>query len=144
MIRAAWKTFNGFEDMHTELVEKASSCLCLVQAGRCFRPPGWDSDAFCSNLYYACHFEGLRYAIKCKQNLVRVCQDWRAGRVKSLQSSIYKVLYKTVDGAQVWTDLINEKLGVLVGGVHHDRVMLRCNLLEFINGLHKCPSSSRT
>ena len=60
--------------------------------------------------------------------------------MKSLQSSIYKTLYKTVDGVQVWTDLINEKLGVLVEGVHHDRVMLRSNLLEFTNGFHKCPA----
>jgi len=149
MIRAAWKTFQGCEDMHKKLEEKASLSLSLPQACAgslpSALPPGWDSRAFCSNLHDACHYKGLRYAAECKAGLSRVYYHWKAGNGNlSLQKEIYNVLCKTVDGAHVWTELINDKLGILVGEAYNNKIFLRSDLVEFINGFRKCPSSCQT
>ena len=119
--------------------------LSLSQVSACSLPPGWDSRAFCSNLHDACHYKGLKYASKCKVGLSRVFCNWKAGKRKeSLQSVIYKALCKTVDGAHVWAEFLNEKLGILVGETCNNKILLRTDLVVFINGFRRCPSSSQT
>ena len=58
MIRSAFKTFAGIQEMHFELVGKARGSSCLSLAYQEMRPPGWDAPACCSNLFHASQFSG--------------------------------------------------------------------------------------
>ena len=61
MIRSGFKTFVGSEDMHLILADKARESSCLSLASREITPPGWDAPSFCSNLFHASQFSGLRH-----------------------------------------------------------------------------------
>ena len=57
MLRAAWKTYEGFESMHEDLTSNAresQSLSCLNS----ITPPGWDSPAMITSLSQATHFTG--------------------------------------------------------------------------------------
>ena len=60
-----------------------------------------------------------------------------------LQSKIYKILNKCIDGADVWTSLINNKLEILVGP-QEDRQVQRSDVLRICNILKKSPGSVQT
>ena len=61
MLRSAFKTFEGFLEMHSELSDKARECSSLHLAYTEIKPPGWDAPAFCTNLAEAVKFKGLRH-----------------------------------------------------------------------------------
>ena len=85
MIRGAYKTFSGCQDMHLQLSVKARESSCLSLAYREMKPPGWDAPAFCSNLFHSSQFANLRHGSTCKIALARVIYEWTAGvRRKSL------------------------------------------------------------
>ena len=78
MIRGAFKTFVGAQNMHSMLVEGASESSCLSLAYSEMKPPGWDSPAFCSNLFHASIFSGLRHGSQYEVSLARVIYEWIA------------------------------------------------------------------
>jgi hypothetical protein len=86
MLRAAFKTFDGYVRMHDDLAETAllnSDCNNAVST---IIPPGWDSSAFCTNLRDASQFRNLRYAPKCVASLSKSVYEWKSGvGGKSLQ-----------------------------------------------------------
>ena len=77
MIRSAFKTFTRIQEMQFELAAKARESSCLSLAYREMRPPGWDAPAFCSNLFHASQFSGLRHGSQCKVALARVIYEWK-------------------------------------------------------------------
>ena len=79
MIRGAYKTSSGCQDMHLQLSVKARDSSCLSLAYREMKPPGWDAPAFYSNVYHASLFNGLRHGSQCKASLARVIYEWTAG-----------------------------------------------------------------
>ena len=94
MIRNAYKTVIGIQEMHSELVGKARESSCLHIAYTEIKPAVWDSLAFCSNLFHASQLLGLRHGSLCKVSLARAMYEWRSSvRPKSfsLQKSIQSV-----------------------------------------------------
>jgi hypothetical protein len=60
-------------------------------------PHGWDYDAFCSNLYHASKFKGMKLASKAKVPLARTLHEWLAARSRGkcgapLQKAFYNNL----------------------------------------------------
>ena len=112
MLRAAFKTFEGFELMHSELSEKAFWSSNTANAVSTIIPPGWDSDAFSTNLSNAIKFQNLKYAHKAVSPLSKIVKDYREGKGgKSLQKKFYECLNGTI--GEAWVPLINDKLSVL-------------------------------
>ena len=115
MIRGANKTFKGFTDMHKELISAAESAQCLASAYRNIIPPGWDSPAFCSNLYNASCMTSLRHASQCSNILSGAIQQWKTGGAKSsLQKLVYTSIQRSISNdTALWVDFIQDKLSVL-------------------------------
>ena len=82
MIGSSYKTFTGIQEMHIELAGKATDSSSLHIAYAEIRPPGWDAPAFCSNLFYASQFNGLRHGSQCKVALARVIYEWSTNTVR--------------------------------------------------------------
>jgi len=152
LLRAAFKTFQGYEAMHKELEELAPLCLSLSQAGVTITPPGWDSDAFCSNLYNASRFEGMKTASNSqapiKHSLSSALKLWQRARARgqnggSLQKRFYVVLENSISNG--WISLLNNKLGVFLdseGGP--PTPFTNSHLQEFIKSFKSCPTSIQT
>ena len=85
MLRAAFKTFDGYVWMHDDLAETAflnSDCGNALST----IPPGWDSRVCCTNLRDASQFHNLRYAHNVDL-LSKSVHEWKAGvGGKSLQN----------------------------------------------------------
>ena len=89
MIRAACRTLVNYEVMHNYLVKVALEGLCLNSAvmGETI-PPGWDSEAFCTNLVNCC--KGLIGNLPAPKvnELKRWIKDYKKGRI-STQGSVH-------------------------------------------------------
>ena len=88
LIRAANKTFVGFEDMHGELVQLAMlrrlNEVCL-RVG----VPGWDSDAICTNLMRAKMGDVLQHTSQVENHICNISRSYDNGELKgSLQKHI--------------------------------------------------------
>ena len=89
-VRAAWKTFSGFSEMHELLVKKAleANPLCRAIQGD-FSPMGWNHKAFCTNLHEA--FDGVIVDNSfgdCKAILARVKREYDLGKIKKRGSKV--------------------------------------------------------
>jgi len=139
MLRSAWKTFSGHGDMHTTLVRKAEDCSNLARAWQSCVPPGFDSPAFCSNLYNVTRFEELSYGSECSELLEVAHRKWRRkGSKTSLQKEVYKILEGSI--ADPWTTLINTKLDVF--GIEYN--ICEQQWMTFCQGIGQAPQGIRT
>ena len=86
VMRATCRTSIGYEDMHLRLAEKAKECSNLASALSSIIPPGWDSPAFCSNLYFAPLFDCLKYAPGSKH-----AHEWRVKGGLFFHKRVYDV-----------------------------------------------------
>ena len=110
MVRAATKTLSCYEEWH-EAISKAALeglPLSLAFSGE-ITPIGWDSSAFCTNLYWASRgiLQGWPDPETAKgvSNLVG---QFRNGVLKgSCQGKMYKFLHSCIDPD--WPDLINRR-----------------------------------
>ena len=112
LIRAANKTFVGFEDMHGELVQLAMlrrlNEVCL-RVG----VPGWDSDAICTNLMRAKMGDVLQHTSQVKNDICNISRSYDNGELKgSLQKHIYKIL--TPNPKCQWHDVLKHKVNLLL------------------------------
>ena len=116
MLRSSLKTFVGFEVMHKNLLSVSESSNCLAQAFHDLSiiPPGWDSPAFCSNLFHAQKFERLQHASQCKFELDKAVRKWRRNPSGlSLQKLCYTILHNSISRSEQWTKFISGKLDTL-------------------------------
>ena len=80
MLRAALKTLAEFDTMHIELKNLAFECLPFAFGSKTIIPPGWDSDAFCTNLYKARRLESNNQIWQARARIHNIICEWRAGR----------------------------------------------------------------
>ena len=116
MLRSSLKTFVGFEDMHKSLlfVSESSSCLAHAFNSSNIIPTGWDSPAFCSNLFHAVKFNGLQHASKFKPQLDKAIKLWkRKPKGTTLQKLCYNTLHNEISKCGQWTNFISGKLDTL-------------------------------
>ena len=71
LLRAAWKTFQGYEEMHNELISLAVDCQNLASIFSPI-PPGWDSPAFVTNLTNASSLTNLSCGYKSTRELLAI------------------------------------------------------------------------
>ena len=112
LIRAANKTFVGFEEMHEELVQ-LSLHRHLSQICSKVGVPGWDTDAFCTNLVKGKRCVDLPHAGQNSNELYRIQCNYNNGELKgSLQKQIYKAL--SARSSCVWADVIRHKVNLIL------------------------------
>ena len=140
MMRAAFKTLVNFESMHIKLTALARESLPLNWAFSTSIPPGWDCEAFCTNLYHASKFErkeplrrklweptpGVQpspyttaqpspYTTATKMALHRIVADWRRGLGgKSLQKQFYNCIRDM--SRDKWCETIQHKVNTVLTG----------------------------
>jgi hypothetical protein len=146
MLRSAFKTFEGFIEMHSELSDKARECSSLHLAYTEIKPPGWDAPAFCTNLAEAVKFKGLRHSSTCKIALSRAVCDWKANaRKASLQKVFHTCVSHSIACKVSWVPFINGKLIVLGASSGPGDFDLSPQVWhEFCLVVRKSPSSSQT
>ena len=92
--RASSKTLNASEQMHSSLCCMATEGVLLSDLGS-IRPPGWDSDAFASQLYWASIGLGLsldEHASQIRTLFEEVCDGKGLKARQSQQSAFYSAL----------------------------------------------------
>jgi hypothetical protein len=144
MLRAAFKTFDGYMRMHDDPAETAFLNSDCSNALSTIIPPGWDSSAFCTNLRDASRFRNLRYAHKCVAPLSKSVYEWKAGLGgKSLQKKFYTNICNSM--LEPWVALINDKLKVLnaVEGLPGN-IFTNEHFLEFSRDLKMLPSTMKS
>jgi len=143
MLRAAFRTLVDYAPMHNELRSLAVACLVYAQAFTTIIPPGWDSSAFCSNLFEASQLHSKCITGDARAPLSSILQDWRNGTgAKSLQKRFYNCLREScVDG---WRALISHKVNNVVIGDGGDFVFGPQHKHELLTVLKKAPASIRT
>jgi len=98
MLRGASKTIVGYSDMHNDLVAKAVEGTTLYQAFFSdLRPPGWQADAFASNLHRASlgdlrGYEAHADSIKATFESVRAGDGLAGRKGGNQQSALYSHL----------------------------------------------------
>ena len=95
MIRTAAKTLPGFEPQDDSLRSLAFESLPLAAHIRGdYKPEGWDSEAFCTNLSRALKGElDFRDFLGAKDKVLRVVKDYQRGLVKG---SLQKVPFNAI------------------------------------------------
>jgi hypothetical protein len=143
MLRAAFKTLVDYVPMHNELRSLAVDCFVLAKAFTTIIPPGWDSNAFCSNLFEASQFHSKFISVGARAPLRRVLLEWRNGKGgKSLQKGFYNCLRtQFVDG---WCGLISDKINDVVIGDGGSFVFDPQHKHGFLTVLKKVPASIKT
>ena len=102
--------------MHKSLlfVSESSSCLAHAFNSSNIIPPGWDSPAFCSNLFHAVKFNGFQHASKFKPQLDKAIKLWkRKPKGTTLQKLCYHTLHNEISKCGQWTNFISGKLDTL-------------------------------
>jgi hypothetical protein len=157
MLRSSLKTFVGFVDMHKKLLSVSESSNCLAQAFHDLSiiPPGWDSPAFCSNLFHAQKFERLQHASKCKSELHEAIKKWTrkpSGEDRpacnfsgpSLQKIFYNTLHRTISKNAQWTNFISGKLDTLAPTGAQAITFTSDMWSQLCSDLRKTPSPTQT
>jgi hypothetical protein len=113
-IRAACKTLSNYEHMHTELAKLAFVGLPVKRAmNNELIPPGWDSEALCTNLTHA--IEGRITEIPAAKllefrKLVKIYRNERI-KTKGCQAQVYKFLQSCL--SDPWTELLPVKAAII-------------------------------
>ena len=98
MLRAASKTIVGFDGMHDKLASIAGSgARCIDYARFDFRPPGWQANAFATNLLLATKGNGIGLDVHANPIALRFASLNAGNRIglsarQSKQSALYAFL----------------------------------------------------
>ena len=144
MIRAAAKTLDGFDALHSAIAQAAIDGLALRPAGLGeIIPMGWDSPAFCTSLYNAKRgvIQGWP-SPSVQSGLTMMVAQYRNGELKgAFQGKVYKFLHSCI--VPDWHDLLNRRALILcVNSVH----LLPVQLDSSFEGLYSriCKKCSKT
>jgi len=144
MLRAALKTLAEFDTMHIELKNLSFECLSFALGSKTIIPPGWDSEAFCTNLYKARRLENNNQIWQARAQIHNIICEWRAGRgSKAIQKRLYQCLLES--SHDPWPKHIEYKVGkVLLVNTNPDFSLSALNYLELMQDLGKVPAWCKT
>ena len=91
ILRAAIKTYSGWEDMHLKLAEKPGSVPIDLKLSQTWFP--WlGLPCLLFQFVFSYTFEGMKFASACKRALARALYEWRAkGESMSLQKRVFSM-----------------------------------------------------
>ena len=119
--------------MHCTLAGKACESSSLHLAYNEIIPPGWDAPAFCTNLFHARRFVGLRHGSSCKVPLARTTYEWKAKAKKaSLQKAIHACINNHIMQKSCWVPFINERLIVLGASLGASYSLTMCGVISAV------------
>jgi len=108
-IRAALRTFKGYEAQHDELARLAMEALPIARALKgCTTPLGWSSEAFCTVLTKTSQLQELGCSAAQLQALQGIVQDYRNGKLqKKLQGKLFNALHSC--RPDTWSPLLAQR-----------------------------------